>query len=142
MEKKQDLSRFKKAQEFDYDLALKEIRNGRKENHYMWYIFPQLKGLGFSEISLYYGIENLEEAKAYMEDPLLSSHLREISKALLDLESNDPLSILGYPDHLKLQSSMTLFSYATDDNDVFLAVLDKFYNGKEDEKTLELLGMK
>ena len=104
-----DLTRFKKAQEHDYETALAEIRSGQKQSHWMWYIFPQLDGLGFSEISQYYGIKGIEEARAYLADDFLRSHLVEISERLLALESNNATQVMGYPDDLKLKSSMTLF---------------------------------
>ena len=105
----------------------------------MWYIFPQIAGLGTTEISAYYSIQNLEEAKAYLEEPLLRSHLLEISEALLALESNDANKIFGFPDDMKLKSSMTLFSEANPDIAVFQKVLDKFFNGIKDQKTIDLL---
>ena len=134
-----DLSRFKKAQKGDYEVALSEIKGGRKRSHWIWYIFPQLKGLGFSPMSEYYGLDGLEEAKAYLADPLLKARLLEISGALLDLEQSDPGTVMGYPDDLKLKSSMTLFSTADPEEPVFRAVLEKFFGGQRDENTLRLL---
>ena len=107
-----DLSRFHKAQQGSYETALAEIRSGRKCSHWIWYIFPQIQGLGFSSTAQYYAIENLEEAKAYLADPVLRERLLEISNALLALDSCDPSEVMGYPDDLKLRSSMTLFSLA------------------------------
>lgn len=104
-----NLQRFKKAQERDYEIALREIKNGRKQSHWMWYVFPQLKGLGQSYNSNFYGIKDLSEASAYLADPLLGKRLVEISKALLNLYSNDALEIMGSPDHFKLKSCMSFF---------------------------------
>ena len=134
-----DLSRFLKAQERDYDTALSEIRSGHKRSHWIWYIFPQVKGLGFSPTSEHYGIAGLEEAKAYMENETLRKHLIEISEALLALDSSDAGDVMGYPDDLKLRSSMTLFAEAAPDVEVFDKVLDKFYGGKKDQRTLGML---
>lgn len=134
-----DLNRFLKAQERDYDTALSEIRSGRKRSHWIWYIFPQVKGLGFSSTSEFYGIDGLAEAKAYMENGTLRRRLIEISEALLALESSDAGDVMGYPDDLKLKSSMTLFGEAAPEEKIFLKVLDKFFGGKKDERTLEIL---
>ena len=133
-----DLKRFKDAQERVYEKALKEIRNGHKDTHWIWYIFPQLKGLGYSSTSNYYGITSKEEAEAYFNDPLLSARLRQIAEALLELEENDPVRVLGGIDAQKLQSSMTLFDQISG-HDVFEKVLDKFYRGERDRRTLEML---
>ena len=133
-----DLSRFHKAQQGSYETALAEIRSGRKRSHWIWYIFPQIQGLGFSSTAQYYAIENLEEAKAYLADPVLRERLLEISNALLALDSCDPSELMGYPDDLKLRSSMTLFSLAEPECTVFRDVLDKFYNGQEDSRTIAL----
>lgn len=134
-----DLQRFLKAQERDYETALQEIRNGRKLSHWIWYIFPQVKGLGFSSTSEYYGIEDLEEAKAYLENDTLKARLLEISEALLDLETNNAREVMGSPDHLKLKSSMTLFAMADPNIPIFKQVIDKYYDGVLDEKTLKIL---
>ena len=133
-----DLQRFHKAQIFDYPVALGEIKNGRKESHWMWYIFPQLKELGYSSTAKYYGLTK-DEAKAYLNDEILKSRLLEISQVLLELKSNDATEIFGYPDDLKLKSSMTLFSEIAPEIEVFNKVLEKFFSGKKDDKTLELL---
>lgn len=132
------LERFLKAQENEYETALHEMKNGHKQSHWIWYIFPQLQGLGFSSMSQYYGIKDKEEAIDYMNHPILREHLLEISQALLSLDCNDPVRVMGYPDNLKLQSSMTLFSYVSEEP-VFQKVLDKFYNGQVDQATLEKL---
>ena len=133
-----DLSRFHKAQQGSYETALAEIRSGRKRSHWIWYIFPQIQGLGSSSTAQYYAIENLEEAKAYLADPVLRERLLEISNALLALDSCDPSEVMGYPDDLKLRSSMTLFSLAEPECTVFRDVLDKFYDGQEDSRTIAL----
>ena len=143
-----DLSRFKKAQEHSYETALLEIRAGEKQSHWMWFIFPQLEGLGFSEIAQYYGIKGIAEAHAYLADDLLRRRLVEISQALLSLEANDASQVMGYPDDLKLESSMTLFLLAAKDGgeryakeaEVFKGVLEKFFDGKMDERTVEMCG--
>lgn len=136
-----DLDRFVKAQEKMYDIALNEIKNGKKISHFMWYIFPQLKGLGYSEISNYYGISGLEEAKEYLEDEILGNRLYNITLELLKIEEDDPINIFGNVDALKLKSSMTLFDIVSDD-EIFYDVLKKYYGGKKDERTIALLGKK
>ena len=137
--KEYDLSRFHQAQERDYETALSEIRNGRKRSHWIWYIFPQLKGLGFSSMADYYGIDGMGEAKAYLRDDLLCRRLVEISEALLALETSDPGAVMGYPDDLKLRSCMTLFALADPDEPVFQKVLEKYYAGRKDPQTVRLL---
>jgi uncharacterized protein (DUF1810 family) len=139
MTQENGLDRFIKAQQNDYATALSEIKNGKKRSHWMWYIFPQLKGLGMSETARYYGIQNKEEAVAYVKNEVLSKRLIEISEALMTLPSNDPYSILGSPDDMKLKSCMTLFAALPNTNPVFEQVLSKFYGGKQDQKTLQLL---
>lgn len=134
-----DLQRFLKAQERDYETALQEICNGRKVSHWIWYIFPQVKGLGFSSTSEYYGIEDLDEAKAYLGNYTLKERLLEISAALLDLETNNAREVMGSPDHLKLKSSMTLFAMAEPNIPIFKQVIDKYYDGVMDEKTMKIL---
>ncbi len=134
-----NLDRFKTAQDTDYKTALSEIRNGRKVSHWMWYIFPQMKQLGYSPTAQYYGIGSLDEAKSYIADDTLRQHLVEISEALLALESDNASQIMGYPDDMKLKSCMTLFMLAAPEISVFQAVLDKFYGGEPDKKTIELI---
>jgi uncharacterized protein (DUF1810 family) len=133
------LNRFIKAQENDYERALTEVRNGKKRSHWMWYIFPQIHGLGFSEMARHYAITSKKEAADYLQHPVLGTRLVEISTALLTLESNDAQYILGSPDDMKLQSCMTLFALLDNTNPVFEQVLDKYYNGKKDQKTLDLI---
>ena len=136
-----NLARFIKAQESDYKTALAEIKSGHKRNCWMWYIFPQIQGLGSSGTAMYYAIEDYEEAKAYIENAVTNAHLRESSEALLQLESDDATRVMGWPDDLKLRSSMTLFALATKENEVFLKVLDKFYDNKPDAQTIDILNM-
>lgn len=131
------LDRFIKAQENTYLVALNEIKNGRKQSHWMWYIFPQIKGLGMSETSRYYGIDDEEEAKAYLDNEILGFRLREITSELLKLNIDNPVDIFGTIDAIKLKSSMTLFDYVSDDK-IFSQVLNKYYNGEIDEKTILL----
>lgn len=133
------LYRFINAQERTYEVALAEIKNGQKKTHWMWYIFPQLRGLGFSQMAYTYGIVDLNEAKEYLAHPILSERLIKITKALLDLNENDPEVILGDIDALKLKSSMTLFSLASEEGSVFYKTLEKFFEGSLDSDTLKLL---
>lgn len=132
------LERFLKAQENTYDQALKEIKNGYKASHWMWYIFPQIRGLGRSSTAKYYEIRDRDEAVNYLADPVLGSRLIEISEALLKLESNDPQAVMGWPDNLKLKSSMTLFDIVGD-NPVFAQVLQKYFAGQKDLFTVQAL---
>lgn len=139
MEDKFRLTRFLDAQNQTYIKALREISNGKKESHYMWFIFPQVKGLGTSDAATYYGISNLEEAAAYLEHPVLRKHLAEISTAVYNLEDISIEDIFPAPDNLKLHSCMTLFSMAENTDPIFKQVLDKYFNEEPDAKTLELL---
>jgi len=141
MLKTNNLQRFTDAQKNDYDIALAEIKNGRKRSHWMWYIFPQMQGLGFSETSKYYAIKNMEEAVAYSKHPILGVRLIQICQVLLQLAEKNATNIFGYPDDVKLKSSMTLFASLPNADPVFQAVLNKFFNGKKDEKTLQLLNV-
>lgn len=134
-----DLQRFKDAQRNDYEQALQEVKSGRKRTHWMWYIFPQIHGLGMTPISDYYSIRSLREAKDYLKDPVLGARLVEISKALLELNTSDLHVVFGSPDDLKLRSCMTLFERADPQNPVFGDVLDKYYRGERDQRTLEIL---
>jgi uncharacterized protein (DUF1810 family) len=138
MDQSHSIERFAKPQESDYTTALAEIRSGRKRSHWMWYIFPQLRGLGASSTSWYYGIEDLEEAEAYLMHPVFGSRLCEITQAALDLPEHDAYRIFGSPDHMKFHSCMTLFSQVSEE-DLFKQALEKFFGGLEDEQTLELL---
>jgi len=135
------LQRFINAQEGIFQTALAEVMNGRKQSHWMWFIFPQIQGLGFSDTAKFYAIKDLKEAAAYMKHPVLGDRLLHFCKALLGLESSDARKIFGSPDDLKLKSSMTLFSLVPDADPVFEAVLNKFFAGKKDEKTLRILAL-
>ena len=135
------LNRFIEAQEGDYFFALEEIQQGRKQGHWMWYIFPQIQGLGYSSTSKYYAIQNIEEATDYLNHAILGTRLVEICNELLKLDNNDTYSIFGSPDHLKLKSSVTLFSQVKNANPVFISVLEKFFDGEPDYKTLNILDM-
>jgi len=134
-----DLQRFLSAQETTYDSALAEIKRGRKTSHWMWFIFPQLAGLGLSEMNRRYAISSIGEATAYLQHPILSERLREISLAVLQNRVADAHAIFGSPDERKLRSCMTLFAAIPDTNPVFQQVLDRFYQGSPDMRTLELL---
>ena len=133
-----NLDRFLDGQRFGYDYALNEIRNGRKEGHWIWYVFPQMKGLGYSPNSQFYGISGGEEAKAYLEHPVLGARLREITEALLVIEGKTAEEILSPIDAMKVRSCMTLFD-AVCPNDIFAEVLEKYYEGRKDSATLRLL---
>ena len=128
-----------RAQNLVYDMALREIKEGQKRGHWIWFIFPQIKGLGHSYNSEYYGISGTKEAKAYLEHPLLGARLREISQAMLDCVNPSADDILGFPDVLKVRSCMTLFDMVSP-NDIFKQVLDKYYEGKLCDKTIWRLG--
>lgn len=121
---KYNLKRFHDAQKTSYDIALSEIRSGRKQSYWIWYIFPQISGLGFSPMAEYYAISSKEEAVAYMQDPTLSARLIEITQALLMLSESDPRAVMGYPDDLKVRSSMILFAIVCPEEGSFQKVLD------------------
>ena len=132
------LSRFLRAQEEVYERVLGELKKGQKRSHWMWYIFPQLEGLGQSPTSKYYAIKSREEALAYLNHPVLGSRLLECAEAVLVIEGRSVSEIFGYPDELKLKSSMTLFSHVAGES-IFVRVLDKYFQGERDRKTLQLL---
>jgi len=134
-----DLSRFLKAQEFEYAHALAEIKAGQKRKHWMWYIFPQIDGLAFSLTSRLYAIKSIEEAHAYLNHPVLGSRLRESGEAVMVVEGRSVAEIFGSPDDLKLKSSATLFAFVSQPNSVFHRILEKYYRGVRDERTLDLL---
>ena len=134
-----DLKRFLEAQENDFASALAEIKRGRKQSHWMWYIFPQIAGLGFSSTSKFYAIKNIAEAENFLAHPVLGERLIEISEALLEIEGRTAHQIFGSPDDMKLKSSMTLFGAPENKNPVFQKVLDKYFDGAKDQKTLELI---
>ena len=135
-----DLNRFITAQEKKYDQAFSEIMSGRKLGHWMWFIFPQLKGLGISETSTKYSIQNLDEAHDYLNHPILSSRLRQITTELIRLEENNAIKVFGSTDSKKLKSSMTLFSIVdSSPESIFKKAIDKFFDGEMDERTLKLI---
>jgi uncharacterized protein (DUF1810 family) len=134
-----NLDRFIDAQAEVYSRALSEIKSGRKTSHWMWFIFPQIKGLGQSDIAKHYSIKNLDEATAYLNHPVLGRRLVEISTALLEIDGKSSNQIFGSPDDLKLRSSMTLFSNVTHTNPVFDEVLSVYFNGQPDKLTLQIL---
>lgn len=133
-----NLTRFIQAQKRDYDIALAEIRAGKKVSHWMWYIFPQLKGLGRSSTSEYYGLSGIKEAQAYLSDTILKARLIEITGAVLAHKDKSAEEIFGGIDAKKLRSCMALFSIAAPDIPVFDAVLEQFFNGTLDRNTLRL----
>lgn len=136
-----DLGRFLEAQETMYETALSEIKSGKKQSHWMWYIFPQIAGLGFSETAQFYAIQNLKEATEYIDHAVLGNRLREISAEVLRLEGRDANEIFGFPDDLKLHSSMTLFAFADQSEDnVFQEILKKYFDRKMDEQTVLIVG--
>ena len=139
MEKGFDLDRFLEAQQETYDTALHEIREGKKQTHWMWFIFPQLKGLGFTDYNIFYGIENIKEAAQYFNHPVLGKRLTTITKAILKVENKTALEILGRPDERKLKSCMTLFGLLPETPECFRQLLEKYYNGEQDERTLQLI---
>ena len=133
-----NIYRFKDAQEGIYPIALQELREGQKRSHWMWYIFPQLKGLGHSYNSKFYGISGTEEASEYLEDPILGQRLREVSNTILNLATCDAIEVFGGIDCRKLKSSMTLFDFVSP-NDIFDRVLDKYFNGQRDNRTVNII---
>lgn len=135
-----DLGRFVRAQEDDYAQALSEIRSGRKRTHWMWYVFPQLDGLAMSSTSRHYAIKSLEEARAYLDHPVLGPRLSECAEAALRVEGRSATEVFGSPDDLKLRSCATLFALVSPPGSVFERLLAKFYRGQRDERTLRLLG--
>ena len=133
------LERFIEAQAKTYEIALNEIKNGKKRTHWMWFIFPQLRGLGTSNMAHIYGISGLDEAKAYLEHPVLSERLYELCNELLKHKDKTAFEIFGDIDEMKLKSSMTLFSLASEDHAIFDEVLECFFDGKKDEITVNLI---
>ncbi len=132
------LARFNAPQHQYFKLAVTELKAQKKRSHWMWFMFPQLRSLGKSQTAYLYGIADLNEAKAFLADPYLGNNLRQLCEVLLQVPTNDAKMIFGFPDDLKLKSSMTLFAKASNEP-IFQAVLDKFFHGKYDQKTLELL---
>ena len=133
------LDRFVEAQEKMYPIALKELKAGKKRSHWMWYIFPQLRGLGMSSMAHTYGISGLDEAKAYLEHPVLSERIYELCGVLLEHKDKSTYEIFGSIDEMKLKSSMTLFALISKDGSIFHQVLDFFFDGKMDKVTLQLI---
>ncbi|MBS0581228.1 MAG: DUF1810 domain-containing protein [Proteobacteria bacterium] len=142
MEDPYELERFIQAQRPVYRRVLEELTQGHKRTHWMWYVFPQLRGLGSSAIARTYGLESIAEARAYLAHPLLGEHLRQCSRLMLEARGGDARQILGYPDDLKLRSCMTLFASAADDpadQRLFRSVLERYFAGIEDPLTRELM---
>jgi uncharacterized protein (DUF1810 family) len=135
------LSRFLQAQEGAYEQALAEIRSGRKRSHWMWYIFPQLQGLGLSSTSRLYAIKSLAEAEAYLNHPVLGPRLIECTEAVLGVEGGSASEIFGHPDDMKLRSCATLFTRLSPAGSVFDKLLEKYFRGQPDQRTLRLLGV-
>lgn len=135
-----DLGRFVQAQRGDFERALAEISAGRKRTHWMWYVFPQFDGLAFSSTSKYYAIKSLEEARAYLAHPILGPRLLQCAEAALGVEGRSATEVFGSPDDLKLRSCATLFACVAPPGSVFERLLDKYYGGERDAKTLRLLG--
>ena len=133
------LERFLKAQDIDYPRAIEELRSGRKESHWIWYVFPQVAGLGYSAMSQEYAIRSRDEALAYVEHPILGQRLRDCCVALLRHEGSKIEDIMGFPDDLKLRSSMTLFASVSHNPSIFQQVLDAFFQGQPDERTIDFL---
>ncbi len=135
------LQRFLDAQDGVYEQALAELRAGRKRSHWMWFVFPQIAGLGHSSTAVYYAIADLAEARAYLAHPLLGARLAECAGALLGVTGRTAHEILGSPDDLKLRSSMTLFAQVAGPDSVFRRVLERYYGGEADARTLDLLAL-
>lgn len=134
-----DLQRFVVEQDRVYGSVIDELRRGRKRGHWIWFVFPQVRGLGHSAMAHRYGISSLDEARAYLAHEVLGPRLRECARLVTHIGGRSADDIFGWPDNLKVRSSMTLFARATDDNADFRAVLDKFYDGEDDPATVELL---
>lgn len=134
-----NLSRFVTAQARIYDEVLAELRSGQKRTHWMWFIFPQIEGLGYSATSRHYAIKSEEEARQYLQHPVLGKRLLECAETVLNIQGRSASDIFGYPDDLKLRSSMTLFAYVTPPQSVFARVLDKYFQGKRDTLTVSRL---
>ena len=142
-----NLQKFVNAQEHGYsfgetyETALSEMKQGQKVSHWIWYVFPQIQGLGISGTTAYFSIKDLNEAKDYYAHPVLGARLIEITEELLKIRTDDPMVVFGYPDAYKVRSCMTLFKYAAPEQELFQKVLDKFCRGMEDDKTVEILGV-
>ncbi len=142
-----DLQKFVDAQEYGYsfgetyETALSEMKQGQKVSHWIWYVFPQIQGLGISGTTAYFSIKDLNEAKDYYAHPVLGARLIEITGELLNIQTDDPMTVFGYPDAYKVRSCMTLFKYVAPEQELFQKVLDKFCRGMKDDKTVEILGV-
>jgi uncharacterized protein (DUF1810 family) len=134
-----DLERFVHAQAADYDRALSELKDGRKRSHWMWYVFPQIEGLGYSPMSRRYAIKSSAEARAYLDHPILGPRLRECAAIVQSIAGRSALEIFGSPDDMKLRSCATLFARVSDD-DIFEQVIRKYFDAEHDKETLRLLG--
>ena len=134
-----NLHRFVQAQEPDYDQALSEIRAGRKRSHWMWYVFPQFTGLGSSPTSMHYAIKSVQEATAYLAHPVLGPRLLECAEGILQIEGRSALEIFGSPDDMKLRSSATLFASVSPEGSVFHRIIDKYFAGENDARTIDLM---
>jgi uncharacterized protein (DUF1810 family) len=136
-----NLIRFVEAQQNAYARALSELKSGQKQSHWMWYVFPQIEGLGFSSISKQFSIKSIAEAEAYLKHPILGPRLSECAEATLNVEGRSAYQIFGSPDDMKLRSCVTLFAHISPAGSVFHRLLDKYFEGKRDDKTLQLLGI-
>jgi len=139
MADKDELDRFVHAQRGNYEIALEEVKSGLKRSHWMWYVFPQIHGLGFSSTAQFYAIKDLQEAADYLAHPILGARLLQICELLIKQQSTSASKIFGYPDNLKLHSSMTLFAEIEGAHPIFEKVLEKFFRGEKDDKTLSIL---
>lgn len=139
MQPDNNLSRFTRAQKDIYSTALTELRSGHKQSHWMWFIFPQIDGLGRSNTARYYAIKNQQEALQYLNNPILGPHLIECTETVLAVEDRNIAQIFGYPDEMKFKSSMTLYAAVESPGSVFELALDKYFYGERDSKTLALL---
>jgi uncharacterized protein (DUF1810 family) len=134
-----NLQRFVDAQNSVYEQVCSELREGRKKGHWMWFIFPQIRGLGHSHLAEFFAISSIEEAEAYLSHPILGPRLRECTRLVNEVEGHSVDEIFGYPDHLKFRSSMTLFAQATADNQIFVEAVKKYCGGEFDRSTLQRL---
>ena len=134
-----DLNRFIIAQDRNYANALAELKNGQKRTHWMWYVFPQIDGLGHSTTAKRYAIKSMEEARKYLDHPVLGTRLLECAEAVLATEGRSISDIFGYPDDLKLKSSITLFSCVSEPTSVFVRILEKYFQGDRDVRTIQIL---
>ncbi len=137
-----NLERFVKTQHSRYETVLSELKNGQKKTHWMWFVFPQIEGLGKSQAAQYYAIRGLEEALAYLSHPVLGERLRECVGVLLKIQGRTLHEIFGHPDDWKFRSSMTLFEYVSPDEPYFAKALERYCDGKRDDKTLEIIQMR